>query len=137
MTIHAEIIFADDIRSEDNGKQILIGVYSEALIPGTLPQTPVLALWMRLLGMPMGEYEVDVDLKFDGQSKVKVKMAVTVADEERPLTLTVRGIPVPIDRPGALVAELSSPKLGVFATAKLPVWEVPENAAATTAVGPA
>jgi hypothetical protein len=40
------VVFCDDIRREDNGKEILIGVYSGNVVIPQLPSPVVLATWM-------------------------------------------------------------------------------------------
>jgi hypothetical protein len=41
-------IVCDDIRREDNGKEIIIGVYSGSIVVPQFPATLLLSLWVGL-----------------------------------------------------------------------------------------
>jgi hypothetical protein len=67
MTASFDTIFCDDIRVENNGKLILVGVYGTDIILG-LPENPIpLAIWVRFFGLSPGTHKNTISFKFNGE----------------------------------------------------------------------
>ena len=60
MKVEASTVFCDEIRREDNGKPILIGVYTDDLVPGTLPALFPLSVWKKAEGKDAGNHPFSV-----------------------------------------------------------------------------
>lgn len=119
MTVHAEFIFADDIRQEANGKMLLVGVYPDGLSPSAFPAQFALALWVRLSGMPVGAYSVIARLKLDQSTLHDLTFAVSVGEPGKPLQLILGGIPIAVTQPATLHVTLETEALGLFAEGSL------------------
>jgi hypothetical protein len=49
-------IVCDDIRTEDNGKDIIIGVYNDKILVRSFPAALALSLWLHILPTKVGEH---------------------------------------------------------------------------------
>lgn len=102
MAIEARAVFCDDIRREDNGKAILIGVYTNDLIPGTLPTNLSLSLWLDVRGIPEGHHQVKISVNPPAGEKISIPGEIDVHSTERPVTLMFVGVPVILSEPGLI-----------------------------------
>ena len=67
MTASFDTIFCDDIRVENTGKLILVGVYGTDIILG-LPENPIpLAIWVRFFGLNPGTHKNTISFRFNGE----------------------------------------------------------------------
>jgi len=121
MTVRADFVFADDIRSENNGKLILIGVYADGLVPGALPATFNMSVWARLRGLPAGDYSITATAKFDNATLLSFDLAATVDKPDRVVQVILTGMPVKVQAPGMLSLTLSTEAMGEIATGFLPI----------------
>lgn len=121
MTISCDVVFADDIRSEANGKMFLIGVYSDGLVPGSLPATFGLSIWARLRGLPEGEHKIDARISLGDTLLHSLTIAVKVERPDQPIQIILTGMPVSVQSPGTLSIVLSSDSLGQIAVGQLPI----------------
>ncbi|KAJ03292.1 hypothetical protein [Sulfitobacter mediterraneus] len=62
MTQAIDVIFCDDIRNEDNGKQIAIGVYGNDIILNNPSNQIALVLWIRFLGFETGKHKNTIEI---------------------------------------------------------------------------
>ncbi len=99
-------VFCEDIRHEDNGKDILIGVYSDVMAPSRCPVDLRLSLWIQYHAKQTGDLEVRLRLRFGdaSQEPPEARVLVSIA-EPGEVTLALRGMPVSIDDSGVLVLE--------------------------------
>jgi hypothetical protein len=54
-------LVCDDIRQENNGKKLLIGVYNDLMVP-SLPTSTGLSFWMRFKDPPLGAHVIEFSL---------------------------------------------------------------------------
>lgn len=99
-------VFCEDIRHEDNGKDMLIGVYSDVMAPSRCPIDLRLSLWIQYDAAQTGDIEVKLRLRFGDVSPetpaARVRIAIAEPGE---VTLVLRGMPVAINGSGVLLLE--------------------------------
>jgi len=54
------VLVCDDVRREDNGKEILIGVYSSDIQTTVFPSNLALVFWMELVTKKPGRHRIDI-----------------------------------------------------------------------------
>ncbi|MGY6644470.1 MAG: hypothetical protein ACXIVD_04550 [Salinarimonas sp.] len=103
-------VFCEDIRREDNGKDMLLGVYSGDIVAARCPIRVGVSLWLQYVSAPAkaGETGIDLRLRFDGQEKPVSQIGLP-SMEEGETTLALRGMPVAIDGSGVLLLERRLP----------------------------
>lgn len=102
MSTEARVVFCDDIRREDNGKAILIGVYTGDLIPGVLPTNLPLSLWIDIRDVPLGHHNLVIKVELPGGEKISVPGQLDVEEVDKPITLMFVGMPAQINAPGLI-----------------------------------
>ena len=95
-------ILCDDVRKEDTGKYILIGVYSFSILLSQIPGQIMLRLFGELIPKSTGELELEFQfcLNDEPKSGVELKLNVTGTD---PDLFATPPVPISIDQPGKLV----------------------------------
>ena len=63
-------ILCDDVRTEDNGKQFLIGVYSGDIVVSTLPSTLALSVWLNAEVISGGKAPIKVEFQLDSEERL-------------------------------------------------------------------
>jgi hypothetical protein len=66
----ADVIFCEDVREEKNGKLIVIGIFSTSITFVEFPASAVLSLWIRIIGLPAGDYPNDLSLSVNGEVQI-------------------------------------------------------------------
>jgi hypothetical protein len=101
------VVVCDDIRREDNGKEILIGVYSGDILVGKFPINLTLSFWTQFEKIGAGKIPIRFRVSgpggvtlFQGEGEFDTPESVPLA------TLALGGIPVQIQRPGNISLEL-------------------------------
>lgn len=107
MNVSGFVAFCDDIRFENTGKAILIGLYVEDLIPTHLPQVVPMSFWVRLNGLPVGETAVTMKIGSNDKVQHKADLTMAVHHPERPTNLYFVGPQISLDQPGEIFLELS------------------------------
>lgn len=102
MPVEARIVFCDDIRREDNGKAILIGVYTSDLIPGALPTNLLLSLWLDLRGVPEGHHKVKISVVPPTGEALSIPGEIDVQAPDRPTALMFVGLPILLKEAGLI-----------------------------------
>lgn len=99
-------VFCEDIRHEDNGKDILIGVYSEVMAPSRCPINLRLSLWIQYEAAQSGETEIMLRFRFGDapQEAPEARIHMSIA-EPGEVTIALRGMPLAIDGSGVLLLE--------------------------------
>lgn len=99
-------VFCEDIRREDNGKDMLLGVYSGDIVVARCPTRVGMSLWLQYFSAPVraGETGIDLRLRFDGHDEPVSQIGLPFM-EEGETTLALRGMPVAINGSGMLLLE--------------------------------
>jgi hypothetical protein len=99
-------VFCEDIRHEDNGKDILIGVYSEVMAPSRCPIDLRLSLWIQYDAARTGDAEIRLRLRIADTAheppEALVRMSIAEPGE---VTLALRGMPLSITGSGVILLE--------------------------------
>lgn len=106
MAIEIRTVFCDDIRHEDNGKLILIGVYTADLVPAQLPGNFPLSLWLDIRGLAVGSYDVIIGIDIPMGAHLSIKGGIEVNDPTQPATMIATGIPINIASAGTIVVSI-------------------------------
>lgn len=107
MPIEARTVFCDDIRREDNGKAILIGVYTDDLVASSLPMTLPLSLWIDIRGLQAGEHDLSVHLQLPAGAEITSPSGqIVVNDGQKPVTIMLSGIPANLQEAGFITVKL-------------------------------
>ncbi|MFB2549985.1 hypothetical protein [Ensifer soli] len=105
--VTATVIFCDDVRTEDNGKLLLIGVYSANVEFFVSPAQTHLTTWVRFYGITAGEHTVALSGYYHvGSNKQYLgtsKFSFEVMDGALPLAVATRGMPLFASERGKLV----------------------------------
>lgn len=100
-------IICDDIRREDNGKQILIGVYSEEIGISSFPSTLTLAMWLQCKADGMGEVNFDFRALWDSTDEIfKGSAKLQVPAVNKLLSIAVKPLIVQIISSGTLTFQI-------------------------------
>jgi len=126
MSVSGTVVFCDDIRFESNGKAILIGVYTEDLIPSSFPQLMHMSFWVRIMGIPEGDLNLTLNAGANGKNMHTVNIDLTVQEAEKPVNLYFSGMPLSIEESGQVFIEISGFPEGFVFRDKLKVLSVPE-----------
>ena len=99
-------VFCEDIRRENNGKDMLLGVYSGDIVVARFPARVSVSLWLQYLlaATTGGETGIDLRLRFDGHEKAVHQIGLPFM-EVGETTIALRGMPVVIDGSGVLLLE--------------------------------
>lgn len=101
-------VLCDEIRKEDSGKLILIGVYSGDVMLKSFPGKVALAAYV--LGEALGQGEATIELKYSfkplsGKSKnilLRGRLSVDRLDQTREFTSPISRVPIEFTEPGTL-----------------------------------
>ena len=104
--MQVEAIVCDDIRQEQSGKYILVGVYTGVIIPAAMPVTLPLAIFLRLPLLTEGSHGVKFDFGTQNQVAVQGDLELQVGNPALGTYLALGPFSVSISEPGFL-------KLGV------------------------
>lgn len=98
-------VVCDDIRVENNGKYIIIGIYSSAFVPSRLPLATQIkfGVWAQIEGPGHFECEFEVILEPDGSPVAGIEMQFDTLDDETEVFLPLPTFPVNIGSPGHIV----------------------------------
>lgn len=97
-------VLCDDIRTEGNGKDILIGVYGGAVAIADFPANLLLALWLQFRTQGTGEVHGEVKgLNADGEQIVGAEFGVRIGHaEEGSMSIGITKIPLHINKAGII-----------------------------------
>lgn len=85
-------IVCDDIRREDNGKQIMIGVYTGDILVNTFPSNINLSFWIHLAVIEAGSAEIEVRVVLEPDDLEVFKMSSKLeSDKPDPFTVLAFG----------------------------------------------
>src|SRR4051812_47095352 len=96
-------LICDDIRTENTGKQILIGVYGDDIIVGMFPSVVVVALWMRFRFDEVGMHPLELMGDGpDGSVLAASRVEAYTANKSANVDLGLGGIVLQLNRPGRI-----------------------------------
>ncbi|HMB11451.1 hypothetical protein [Saliniramus sp.] len=103
-------VFCEDIRREDNGKDMLLGVYGGDIVIARCPIRVGVSLWLQYVSAPAkaGETGIHLRLRFEGHDEPVSQIGLPFM-EEGETTLALRGMPVAINGSGVLLLEYCLP----------------------------
>lgn len=105
--VSADVVFCDDIRQEVTGKFLLIGVYASDLVPGVIPSTFPMGMFVRLHGLPPGTHQFRLTVAFvEGATVFEQEGAADINTPDLPMVLIFSGFPVHVERHGILQVRL-------------------------------
>ena len=87
-TVQASII-CDDVRVEDNRKQILIGVYGGDFILNKIPATLTFCFWIELVARERGNHPLEFSIQVPGTEE-RVEAGASINDPSEPTILIFR-----------------------------------------------
>lgn len=97
-------VICDDIRREDNGKLMLVGVYPEGIASASLPLRMNLGVLLLVSFDGKGKVETEIELSVPGTGEpVKIASDVEIGDGSKPSrtqTLVINGIPLYVTEAG-------------------------------------
>ena len=92
------VIMCEDIRREDNGKLILIGVYSSNVMLQTIPGTFVLRPFVNFQASRLGSMRLDFEFRIGDRMVAEVRGTVNQErrDDERPeyISMILPSVPI-------------------------------------------
>jgi hypothetical protein len=107
MTISAFTVFCDDIRKEESGKDILIGVYGSDLVVDKLPATIPLSLWINIRGVKEGLFRAKITVSNgDSNQQTIIEAGGEISNGHLPAIFSFGQIPVHLSASGPLVVNL-------------------------------
>jgi hypothetical protein len=108
MAITVTSVFCDDIRQENNGKLIFIGVYPVDLVPGAMPSTFPMALWLRAEGLGKGNHSFTFRLTGPtGDVILEQQDTIDLPEDDKPLVLLFAGFLVSVTKTGEIKGTLT------------------------------
>jgi hypothetical protein len=122
--LRADFVFCDDIRKEDNGKQILIGVYPFDLVPFSLPTQFSICIWCRVYGLEEGAHKLNAEISLNGSAINHFEINSIVSDPSKHVQINLMAIPVHIVREGELSIRLTNALLGSTEAGRLQIGPV-------------
>ena len=103
----SQAIACDDIRQENNGKFILIGVYAGIIGLPFFPTHLPLGFWMTAKPSRVGGYHIDFRIKTPNETPVSIQgqMLVHIEEENAIISLVLPPTLLTIEKPGDIILE--------------------------------
>lgn len=132
MVVNGNTVFCDDIRREDNGKAILIGVYTGDLVVQKLPTQFPLSAWIRLTGVDRGKHSVNIRFDFPGGESLGMDGEAEVNDPNETDDIILVGFPAILKEEGDITCNFvvsgEDYEVGRITVQKAAGGSVPSNA---------
>ena len=90
-------IICDEVRKEDNGKHLLLGVYPRDVLVNDIPTIISLVLWMQLYMDRNGQFDIELQIRKDKSIISRYEATMSVKDHLLPQTFTLPQAPIKID----------------------------------------
>lgn len=97
------VILCDDIRREDNGKLILIGVYTGDIVPVEFPAFFSFRLYMLYDAEQSDKHRLDIVCMIDDVEVVRIEGAVSQPDRSNSVQMIPPPMAIDVDKPSDLV----------------------------------
>jgi hypothetical protein len=130
------VIICDDVRREQNGKDILIGVYSGDILVQNFPFILPLSMWMEYAPPKSGPNDIFIRIHYGQQPPSLVKATVEVIDSST-VGIPLSGFVIQGDKPDDLVVEYSADGTTFTVVKRKLVKQAPPGLTALTSVLPA
>lgn len=104
------VIVCDDVRREDNGKLVLIGIYLEDLLFSKYPGGGILTVWTQFYVHKNGEVPVQFRVLKDNEVLGFAEGILNVTDYKQPITMQVPPFAIQLDSDGLLLFQLKEGK---------------------------
>ena len=116
-------IFCDEIRREDNGKELLIGVYSGSLQVPILPTPIMLSIWVPFERSGVGKVPIEFRLLGPDDRMIGYgTIELNFIDADYSLgSLPLRGLTAVLVRPGEIIFQIRQHDESWITVRKLPV----------------
>jgi len=101
MKVH-NAITCEDIRTEDNGKFILIGVFQENIVVPTIPFTLGLAWWLQFYCNREGTISFEFEARRNSHAVATATFDGNVLDHTKPVTTAIPRVPIKIESEGII-----------------------------------
>ena len=125
MRIHNAII-CDQVRKEDTGKHLLLGVYPTDILVSDFPATIILVLWMQLHMDRNGQFDVEFQIRKDRKTISRYKATMSVKDYLIPQTFALPPAPINIDGECTLSFQIREKNKRWKMVKKIPVKKNPQ-----------
>ena len=99
------VLFCDDIRREETGKLIVIGVYTGG-ISTVFPSTSPLSYLVQVSGLDIGHHSLDFVIEAPGGYRVDFNGGVEIVNPEAPVFISLQGAPMQYKEAGRLSFQL-------------------------------
>lgn len=103
------VLACDDIRQENTGKQILIGVYTNNVMVSRFPSTIQLMFLLRATAKERGRFPFEVRLLHGKTAISTLSAEINVADQHDLLSLATPRVAVQIDKQATLKFQMREP----------------------------
>ncbi len=133
--IHS-VVICDDVRREQNGKDLLIGVYSGDILVPAFPFVLPLSMWMEYAPPKPGPNDIFIRLHYGQQPPSIVKATLEVMDSST-VGVPLSGFVIRGDKPDDIVVEYSADGTTYTVIKRKPVRQAPPGLTALTSVLPA
>ena len=118
-------IICDQVRKEDSGKHLLLGVYPiDALVPD-FPTTIALVLWMQLDVDRNGKFDVEFRIQKDKKIISSLRATMKVKSHLHPATISLPPVPIQIDGECILSFQIREKNKRWKTVKRLPVKKAP------------
>ena len=104
------VIICDDLRTEINGKDIIIGIYSENIIVPKFPANLLLSLWAQFFANRSGDIPVSMRIQKDKKDLFVVEGIMQVNDYKKIVTMHFSRFPLQVISEGVLVFQMREEK---------------------------
>lgn len=104
MKAHAAIV-CDQVRREDNGKEILIGVYSSDILIPLFPATLLLAFWVQVSAQKAGSYDIEFRIKVNGKLAAELSGKTAIKKGSAISSISTPQVPIEFRSIGTLGVE--------------------------------
>ena len=115
-------LVCDDVRREQSGKDILIGVYTGGIGVPALPSQPLFAFWLALRAREPGEFLLSLQIIVSKTARAKMSMNLELPPNAEtsflhdPFAVFVPPVPLLIEAPGDLELQARWGERGKFRT---------------------
>lgn len=125
MAVKVTAVFCDDVRADDRGTFILVGVYPGLLTLEDNDKSKRIANWIQICGLPNGTHEVGFKIEFktdeEPETSVLAKHAIEIeVNQDLAVILKPSGLLVPREK-GTLTLLISIPGEEEYEIASLQV----------------
>ena len=99
-------IICDEVRVEDTGKHIIIGVYSESIAVSDFPANLLLSFWIQFYVDRDGEIDIELRILSNKKQVAHARGKLIINDYKNIVTSAFNGIPVKAKDEGALTFQM-------------------------------